>query len=166
MVIMITKLNGYILTDSSIDTMRDALDRSRHIKKELGLTMCSRQDNIIMLRGEHEGEDNHVSINRQCNEGEEYIGYYHTHHKGISKASSGDLASCGTNKILCAGGISEQEIQKGKIDDNVICYIWKDKVISVHEGKQLFTDVLEDRKEPRNPEYKPHFNCLNRKSVV
>lgn len=46
-------------------------------------------------------------------------------------------------------------------NDNVTCHIWKDKVISVHEGKQLFTDVLEDRKEPHNPEYKPHFNCMN-----
>lgn len=155
---MVVKLNSYTLPDDRIDIMRNVLDRSRHVKKEIGLTMCSSQDNVITLRGEHEGEENHISINRQCNEGEQYAGYYHTHHTGTSKATSGDLASCGNSKILCIGGISEQEMQK---NDNVTCHIWKDKVISVHEGKQLFTDVLEDRKEPHNPEYKPHFNCMN-----
>ncbi len=40
--------------------MRNVLDRSRHIKKEIGLTMCSRQDNVIMLREEHEGEENRI----------------------------------------------------------------------------------------------------------
>lgn len=158
---MITKLNDYILTDNSIDTMRNALDRSRHIKKEIGLTMCLRQDNVITLKGEHEGEDNHVYINRQCNEGEEYVGYYHTHHRGTSKASSWDLASCGTNKISCAGGISEPEIQKGQIDDNVTCYIWKYNVISVQESRQLFADVLKGIEEPHNSRHKSHFNCLN-----
>lgn len=158
---MVVKLNSHTLPDNSIGTMRNVLDRSRYIKKEIGLTMCSRQDNVITLRGEHEGEENRVSINRQCNEGEKYVGHYHAHHKGTSKATSGDLAQCGTSKILCVGGISEQEIQKGQINDSVACYIWKDNVISVQEGKQLFADVLRGREEPHNPEHKSHFNCLN-----
>ena len=54
-IIMVIKLNSYTLLDNSIDIMRDTLDRSRHVKKEIGSTMCSRQDNVITLRGEHEG---------------------------------------------------------------------------------------------------------------
>lgn len=158
---MIVKLNSYTLSDNSVDTMRNVLDRSRDIKKEIGITMCSKQDNVIMLRGEHEGEENQVHINRECNKGEEYVGYYHAHHKGTSKATGGDLAQCGTSKILCVSGISEQEIQKGQINDSVACYTWKDNVISVQESKKLFDDVLIGREEPHNPEHRSHFNCLN-----
>lgn len=158
---MVIKLNSYTLSDNSIGTMRNALDRSRHIKKEIGLTMCSKQDNVITLRGEHEGEENRVSINRQCNEGEKYVGYYHAHHKDTSKATSGDLAQCGTSKILCVGGTSEQEIQKGQINDNVTCHIWKDKVISVQKGVELFINALRGEKEPHSHEHKSHLDCLN-----
>lgn len=158
---MVTRLNSYTLSDDSIETMRNALYRSRHVKKEIGLTMCSRQDNVITLRGEHEEEARKISIKRQCNEGEEYVGYYHTHPGSTSKATSVDLRLCGTSKILCVGGKAEQKGQGRQIKDNVRCYTWKDKAISVHEGEQLFADVHKGRKEPRNPEYKAHFNCLN-----
>jgi len=157
---MVAKLNSYTLSDNSIDTMRNALDRSRHIKKEIGSTMCSRQDNVIMLRGEHEGEDRSAPLKRQCDKGEEYVGHYHTHPINTSKATGIDLAKCGDSKIICVGGISEQR-QQGQITDNASCYIWKDKVISVQEGEQILTDVLKGRKEPRNPEHRQHFNCSN-----
>lgn len=158
---MVAKLNSYTLSDNSIDTMRNALDRSRYIKKEIGLTMCSRQDNVIMLRGEHEGGERSAPLKRQCDKGEEYVGHYHTHPVETSKANGIDLAKCGDSKIICVGGVSEQRSQQGQITDNINCYIWKDKVISVQEGEQILTDVLKGRKEPRNPEHRQHFNCSN-----
>lgn len=54
-------------------------------------------------------------------------------------------------KISCVGGTSEQEMQKGQINDNIACYIWKDNVISVQNSKQLFADVIRGRDEPHNP---------------
>ncbi len=149
-----------VLSDNSIGTMRNVLDRSRHIKKEIGLTMCSRQDNVIMLRGEREGEERSAPLKRQCDKGEKYVGDYHTHPIATSKATGIDLAKCGDSKIICVGGVSEQRHQ-GRITDNVSCYIWKDKVISVQEGEQILTDALKGRKEPRNPEHRQHFNCSN-----
>ena len=89
---MVAKLNSYTLTDDSIDTMRNALYISRDIKKEIGITMCSRQDNFITLRGWHVGKKTSVPIMRKCNEGEEYVGYYHTHPIATSKATGIDLA--------------------------------------------------------------------------
>lgn len=163
-IIMKTKeirLNSYTLSDNSIDTMRNALDISRHIKKEIGLTMCSKQDNVITPRGWHVGKKRSAPIVRKCNEGEEYVGYYHTHPIATSKATGIDLAKCGDSKIMCVGGVSEQRLQRGQTTDNVNCYIWKDKVISVQEGEQILTDVLKGRKEPRNPEHRQHFNCSN-----
>lgn len=44
---MIVKLNSYTLLDDSIDKMRTALDRSRYVIKEVGLTMCSDRDGVI-----------------------------------------------------------------------------------------------------------------------
>ena len=157
------KLDGYTLPDNSICTMKNALDRSRHIKKEIGLTMCSSRDNVITLRGEHKGEENQVSINRRCNEGkgEEYIGYYHTHPEGTSKATSVDLRLCGTSKVLCVGGKTEKKWQGEPTNDSVGCYTWKDNVISVQEGEKLFADVHKGRQEPHNSEYKSHFDCLS-----
>ena len=160
-IIMVVKLNSYTLSDNSIDTMRNALDRSRDIKKEIGITMCSKQDNFITLREWHVGKKRSAPIMRECNEGEEYVGYYHTHPIATSKATGIDLAKCGDSKILCVGGTSEQRLQKGRTIDNINCYIWKDKVISVQEGEQILTDALEGRKEPRNHEHRRHFNCSN-----
>lgn len=45
---MVAKLNGYTLSDNSIDTMTSALGRSQHINKEIWITMCLRRDNIIL----------------------------------------------------------------------------------------------------------------------
>ncbi len=158
---MVVKLNSYTLSDNSIDTMTSALGRSRHINKEIGITMCSRRDNIIMLRGCHVGEKRNAPIMRKCNEEEEYIGHYHTHPIATSKATGIDLAKCGNSKIICVGGMSEQILQQGKTTDNVNCYIWKDKVISVQESEQILIDALKGRKEPRNPEHRQNFNCSN-----
>lgn len=157
---METKLNSYTLLDDSIKIMRDILNKSRKDKKEVGLTMCSKEDNVITLRGEQHGDTYQIPIKRQCNKGEEYVGYYHTH-RGLSKASSADLRLCGTSKILCIGGKAEQKGQGERKNDNISCYTWKDKVISIQEGEHLFIDVHKGKKEPRNPEHKPHFNCLN-----
>jgi proteasome lid subunit RPN8/RPN11 len=158
---MITRLNGYILTDKVNEDMRKALYKSRQIEKEVGLTMCSNKDNVISLRGEHDDSVHKISIRRQCNTEEEYVGYYHTHPGSDSHASSVDLRSCGTSKILCVGGKAEQKGQEEQINDNARCYTWKDKVISVEEGEKLFIDVSKGRKEHINPEHIPHFNCLN-----
>lgn len=158
---MTTKLNSYTLSDDAIVKMRNALDRSRDIKKEIGITMCSRQDNFIILRGRHIGKKRSAPLGRQCNEGEEYVGYYHTHPIATSKATGIDLARCGDSKIICVGGVSEQRPQRERITDNVNCYIWKDKVISVQKREQTLTDALKGMKEPRNPEHRQHFNCSN-----
>ena len=137
------KLNSYTLLDDSIEKMKDALHISRRDKKEVGLTMCSSKDDVIVLREQHAGENQQVFIKRQCNEGEKYVGYYHTHHKGTSKASSGDLRLCGTSKILCIGGKEDQGEQR---NDSVRCYTWKGKVIPVEEGAQLLADVRKGKK--------------------
>lgn len=155
---MAVKLNSYTLSD---DTMRKVLDRSRDIKKEIGITMCSRQDNFITLRDRHIGKKESTHVMRKCNEGEEYVGYYHTHPIATSKATGIDLAKCGDSKIICAGGASEQRPQREQTIDSVNCYIWKDKVISVQEREQTLTDALRGRKGPRNPEHIQHFNCSN-----
>lgn len=155
---METKLNSYILTDKVKNDMKNALSISRQVKKEVGLTMCSDKDNVITLRGEQEDKNHEISIMRKCDEGEEYVGYYHTHPGSDSRASSVDLMTCGTSKALCVGGRKKGQEQG---IDNVNCYIWKDKVISVQKGEQLFTRVLAGMKGPRNPEYKSHFNCLD-----
>lgn len=158
---MVVKLNSYTLSDNSIDTMRKVLGMSRDIKKEIGITMCSMQDNFITLRGWHVGKERSASIARKCNEGEKYVGYYHTHPIETSKATGVDLAKCGDSKIICVGGASEQRSQQEQTIDSANCYIWKDKVISVREGEQILTDALKGRKEPRNPEHRQHFNCSN-----
>jgi hypothetical protein len=158
---MVVKLNSYTLSDNSIDTMTSALGRSRHINREIGITMCLRRDDIIVLRGYHVGEKRSAPIMRKCNEEEEYIGHYHTHPIATSKATGIDLAKCGNSKITCVGGKSEQTLQQGKTIDNANCYIWKDKVISVQESEQILIDALKGRKEPRNPEHMQHFNCSN-----
>lgn len=158
---MVAKLNSYTLSDNSIDTMRNALDMSRDIKKEIGITMCSMQDNFITLRGWHVGKERNAPIARKCNEGEEYVGYYHTHPIATSKATGIDLAKCGDSKIICVGGVSEQRHQRGRTIDNVNCYIWRDKVISIQEREQTLIDAMKGRKEPRNPEHRQHFNCSN-----
>lgn len=156
-----TKLNSYTLSNGSIEIMGSALDKSRQLGREVGITMCSNKDNVIALRGCHIGKKRSVPFKRQCDKGEEYVGHYHTHPIDTSKATGVDLAKCGVSKIICVGGVSEQRSQQGQITDNANCYIWKDKVISVREGEQILTDALKGRKEPRNSEHRQHFSCSN-----
>ena len=58
---MVVKLNSHTLLDSSINKMKVALDRSRDIIKEVGLTMYSNRDGIITLRNEQEGEPHQIN---------------------------------------------------------------------------------------------------------
>jgi len=72
-----------------------------------------------------------------------------------------DLRTCGTSKVICIGGKEEQNESKEQINDNVSCYIFKDKAISVQEGDRLRSDVYAGRRWPRNPSHRSHFSCLD-----
>ena len=61
----------------------------------------------------------------------------------------------------CSAGYDKQRYQEGQRIDSVECSIWKNKTISVYEGEDLLDEVHTGKREPRNPDHKLHFNCLN-----
>lgn len=155
---MAIKLNGYTLSNNSIDIMRNALDRSRRIEKEIGSTLCSRQDNVIKLRGEYEGESDKVKIDTEvCDKDEKFLGGYHTHPKGDSTPGITDLSHCGTFKVICTGGAKNNKIN---------CNVWKEKQISKEDAANIAKDINENKKQPTNKDHKTSFNCINTMMIL
>ena len=84
---METKLNGYVLREELKKKMRDVLYKTQ--QEELGFTLCSKPDNVIVPRGFHVGSSHEIEINpRSCEKDEKYLGGYHTHPGTDSQASA------------------------------------------------------------------------------
>jgi len=97
---MITKLNSYILTDEVKDAMRNKLYKTQ--QEELGFTLCSKSDNIIMPGRDLVGDSRKIEIDPgACKEDEKFLGGYHTHPETDSRASAEDLYHCGKFKVIC-----------------------------------------------------------------
>ncbi len=148
------KLNGYILSDRIKNEMINKLYETRQDKrqdrKELGSTFCTKSDNIIISRGNHIGNSNNVVIDPNvCDKDEKFLGGYHTHPKVDSNASAGDLIHCGTHKIVCIGG---------ETDNRIKCYTWKYVQLSIEDKYKMVDEYKSGHKSYK---YQETFDCIN-----
>lgn len=149
---MKTKLNGYSLPEELKKKMRDTLHNTQQTKLEMGFTLCSKSDNIIMSRGYHIGSSYEIEINpRSCEKDEKYLGGYHTHPSDDSHASARDLRYCGMTKMTCIGGHTDNKIR---------CYTWKHEQPSPGELNKIVDDISKGMISPENFKYQSHFDCL------
>ncbi len=152
MVTMGTKLNGYILTEELKKKMRDTLLETQQTKVEMGFTLCSKPDNIIVSRGDHSGESLKIKIDSEvCEKDEKFLGGYHTHFGTDSSASATDLRYCGTDKTTCIGGDT---------DNKIMCYIWKYEQQSLEESNKMVDSINKGMTKYENPKYQPAFDCI------
>lgn len=153
---MTRKLNSYILTDELKEVMRKRLYETRDEKREKGFTLCSKLNNVISARGDHKGDQNKIKIDPEvCYKDEKFLGGYHTHLRGDSNPSITDLSHCGVHKIVCIGGVKDDEIK---------CQIWKQKQISKEDALIIAKD-LKNNKQPTK-EYKINYDCQNNMSIL
>lgn len=147
---MSTELNGHILPDKIKQDMISKLDDTQ--QDELGFALCS-EDNII-LEGKHtEGTLDGITIDSSmCKKGEKFLGGYHTHSKGDSYPSAEDLIRCGTFKIICTGG---------KSDNKIRCNTWKHEQLSSGDINKMKEDVNRNITESEIFRYQKSFDCGN-----
>lgn len=115
-----TKLDSYTLPERVKARMILKLLETQ--QKELGFALCSKPDNIIVESQDVEGTSDGIVIDpSMCKNDKKFLGLYHTHPSGDSRASAIDLARCGKSKIICMGG---------KTDGKIRCNIWKYEQLS------------------------------------
>lgn len=143
------KLNSYILSRNIKNDMIRKLDKTRQDKVELGFTLCSKPDNIIIAKGYATGNSDKIEINPMaCNEGEKFLGGYHTHAKSDSYPSAEDLIHCGIHKITCTGGM----------DDKIRCNVWKYGQLSPEDKYKMIDEYISGHKSPK---YQQTFDCIS-----
>ena len=148
---MITKLNSYILTDRVKDAMRNKLYKTQ--QEELGFTLCSKSDNIIMPGRDLIGDSRKIEIDPgACKEDEKFLGGYHTHHETDSRASAEDLYHCGKFKIICTGG---------KTDNKIRCHTWKYEQLSSEDIGKMTDIVKKGVTNFESLKYQQSFNCFD-----
>ena len=145
------KLNSYTLPERVKAKMIITLFKTHQSKKELGFTLCSKSDNIIIAKGDFTGSSDRVVIDpRMCEKDEKFLGGYHTHPREDSYASAEDLRYCGIFKIVCAGGN----------DNKIRCNTWKHEQQSIGEHNKMIYDIDKGVAKPENPMYQPNFDCI------
>lgn len=143
------RLNSYILSDDVKDEMKHKLDKTRQDRIELGFTLCTNSNNVIVSRGDHIGNSDKIEINpRACNEDEKFLGGYHTHAKSDSYPGAEDLIHCGIHKIICTGGM----------DDKIRCNVWKYGQLSLEDKYKMIDEYMSDHKGPK---YQQTFDCIS-----
>ncbi len=147
---MSTELNGHILPDKIKQDIISKLDDTQ--QDELGFALCS-EDNII-LEGEHtKGTPDGITIDsNMCKKGEKFLGGYHTHSRGDSYPSAEDLIRCGTFKIICTGG---------KSDNKIRCNIWKHEQLSSGDINKMKEYTNRNITESEIFRYHKSFDCGN-----
>lgn len=150
MVIMSTELNGHILPDKIKHDMISKLDDTQ--QDELGFALCS-EDNII-LEGKHTtGTPDGITIDSSmCKKEEKFLGGYHTHSRGDSYPSAEDLIRCGTFKIICTGG---------KSDNKIRCNTWKHEQLSSGDINKMKEGTNRNMTESEIFRYQKSFDCGN-----
>ena len=149
---MSTELNGYILPDKIKQDMRSKLDDTQ--QDELGFALCSK-DNMIVEGRHTTGTPDGITIDSSmCKKEEKFLGGYHTHPigRGDSYASAEDLIHCGTNKIICMGG---------KTDNKIRCNIWKYGQLSSEDITKMKEDTNNNITEYERSRYQKSFDCGN-----
>lgn len=122
----------------------------------MGFALCSRPDNIIVESQDIEGTSDGIVIDpSMCKDDKKFLGSYHTHTVGGSRASATDLARCGESKIICVGS---------KIDGKIKCNIWKYDQLSQEDLDNIDKISKETKKSATKSEisrYQQHSNCTN-----
>lgn len=129
------KLNSYILSENTINLMKENLEKTKKEKKEFGFDLCANINTKEINSGKIcVGNRCEVEMEGECKEGEILVGNYHTHpFKTIrSKPSLDDLAIGLKYGIECIGSVSE---------NNIKCYVKKS--ISPKEDSLIMIRVLE-----------------------
>jgi proteasome lid subunit RPN8/RPN11 len=146
------KLDGYTLPERIKAKMILTLFKTHQAKKELGFTLCSNPDNIIVASEDIFGISDGIEIDpRLCKKDEKFLGGYHTHPTEDSSASAEDLHHCGILKIVCVGG---------KTDNKIRCNIWKHEQQSTEEYNKMVYDIRKGVTKYENSKYQPNFDCI------
>lgn len=148
------KLNGYTLPERVKARMILKLLETQ--QKELGFALCSKPDNIIVESQDVEGTSDGIVIGPStCKNDKKFLGLYHTHPSGDSRASAIDLARCGKSKIICMGG---------KIDGKIRCNIWKYEQLSqedIDNMDKLSKGIKKSATKSEISRYQQSSNCAN-----
>jgi len=147
------KLDGYTLPERVKAKMVLTLFRTHRAKKELGFTLCSKPDNIIVTGEDLTGTSDRIVIDsRMCKKDEKFLGGYHTHYMEDSHASAEDLRYCGILKIICTGGSNDNKIR---------CNTWQHEQQSVEKHNKMIYDIDKGIAKSENPMYQPNFDCIH-----
>lgn len=110
---------------------------------------------MIYEKGKHTaGTSDGITIDSSmCKEGEKFLGGYHTHSRGDSYPSAEDLIRCGTFKIICTGG---------KSDNKIRCNTWKHEQLSSEDINKMKEDTSRNNiTKSERFMYQKNFDCGN-----
>lgn len=147
---MPTKLNGYTLTDDTINQMRIANSKSAQISSEFGFALCADQKGDLHARNVCIGKSCHVEIEKKCKTEETFAGSYHTHPNAPSTASANDLTKCGTSHNICIGGA----------DNKTICNIWRHEPMSIDKYNEFINLLNKGIEQIDDPIHEKNFECI------
>lgn len=146
---MTIKLNKFTLSDETMEQMKKVMHDSKQSKQELGFTLCADKKDTIYPRNICTGECKSVDIDVTCNEGEKYVGSYHTHYNAPSYPSAGDAIKCGLMENICIAGL-----------DSYKCYTWKHEPISPDKYDKFINLLINDTKDIDDPVHRKNFDCI------
>jgi len=111
-------LNSFILSDDTIEIMKQKLKKTGEINRELGFNLC-KIDGTNELKDDTHciGSNCNLQLSDTCKIGKK-VGTYHTHPKATSIPSLPDLWGGYYHGVECIGGTQDQKIT---------CYVRKDK---------------------------------------
>ena len=139
-------LNSFILPDNIIETMKKRLIKTGKIHRELGFNLCKVEDSNELRDDTHcIGSACEIALAKACKIGKK-VGSFHTHPKngkGRADPSIGDLQNAYYFGINCIGG---------EEDNNVKCYVRKDKELN----KKDYNAITHYREKYR-PLNRPHY---------
>ncbi len=146
------KLDSNTLPERVRTKMILTLFKTHQTKKELGFTLCSKPDNIIVASEDITGISDRIIIDpRMCKKDEKFLGGYHTHFGRDSYPSAEDLHYCGIFKIICTGG---------SVDNKIRCNTWKHGQQSVEAHNKMIYDIDKGITKSENMKYQPNFDCI------
>lgn len=135
-------LNSFVLPDSVIDVMKQKLEKTEKIRRELGFNLCQIGDSKELKDDTHcIGSECAIVLEGTCKTGKK-VGLFHTHpEKGKSDPSIADLDNAYYYGINCIGGVNDKKIK---------CYIRKDKTINTKDIKTIryYREQFEPLKNP------------------
>lgn len=146
-----TMLDSYTLPERVKARMILTLFKTHQKQKELGFTLCSNPDNIIVAKEDIEGTSDRIVIDsRLCGIDEKFLGGYHTHFGQDSRPSAEDLHYCGILKITCSGGN----------DNKIMCNTFKHNQLPAEEYNKMVYDIDKGETKAENPKYQQNFDCV------